>query len=83
VRARLRHRPVRADGAPGAGGRRARGRADHRDDGGRPARPGTRGAPRGAPPPGGGGTSVAVGLDRERFWDLVVDALERIGDPPG
>jgi purine nucleosidase len=35
------------------------------------------------PAPEGGRTSVAVGLDRERFWDLVVDALERIGDPPG
>lgn len=25
-------------------------------------------------------TQVAVGLDRERFWDLVIDALERIGE---
>ena len=28
-------------------------------------------------------TSVATGLDRERLWDLVVDALVRIGDPAG
>lgn len=26
-------------------------------------------------------TSAAMELDRERFWDLVIDALERIGDP--
>ena len=26
-------------------------------------------------------TRVAVTLDSERFWDLVVDALVRIGDP--
>lgn len=26
-------------------------------------------------------TRVATGLDRERFWDLVVDALIRVGDP--
>jgi purine nucleosidase len=26
-------------------------------------------------------TSAALELDRERFWDLVIDALERIGDP--
>lgn len=26
-------------------------------------------------------TRVALGLDERRFWDLVVDALERIGDP--
>ena len=26
-------------------------------------------------------TQVALGLDERRFWDLVVDALERIGDP--
>ncbi len=25
-------------------------------------------------------TQVAVQLDHERFWNLVVDALERIGD---
>ncbi len=32
------------------------------------------------PAPDGCTTSVAVDLDRTRFWDLVVDALERIGD---
>ena len=26
-------------------------------------------------------TQVALGIDESRFWDLVVDALERIGDP--
>lgn len=26
-------------------------------------------------------TQVALGIDEARFWDLVVDALERIGDP--
>lgn len=26
-------------------------------------------------------TSAAVGIDHARFWDLVVDALERIGEP--
>lgn len=26
-------------------------------------------------------TSVAVDLDREKFWDLVIDAIERIGEP--
>jgi hypothetical protein len=26
---------------------------------------------------------VAVGLDKEKFWDLVVDALTRIGDVGG
>jgi purine nucleosidase len=26
-------------------------------------------------------TQVSFGLDERRFWDLVVDALERIGDP--
>jgi purine nucleosidase len=26
-------------------------------------------------------TSAAVALDRTRFWDLVVDAIERIGEP--
>jgi purine nucleosidase len=26
-------------------------------------------------------TAIALELDRERFWDLVVDALERTGDP--
>jgi hypothetical protein len=24
---------------------------------------------------------VATGLDGERFWDLVIDALSRLGDP--
>jgi len=33
-----------------------------------------------APAPDDCHTQVAVELDRERFWDLVVDALERIGD---
>jgi purine nucleosidase len=28
-------------------------------------------------------TQVAVGLDKEKFWDLVVDALTRIGDVGG
>jgi purine nucleosidase len=28
-------------------------------------------------------TAVAVGLDRDRFWDLVLDALVRLGDPTG
>ncbi len=32
-----------------------------------------------APAPADCNTSVAVDLDHERFWDLVVDALERIG----
>lgn len=32
------------------------------------------------PAPEGCTTQVAVGIDRERFWDLVVDALERIGE---
>ena len=35
---------------------------------------------RSAPPPECR-TSVAVGLDHGKFWALVVDALERIGDP--
>ena len=26
-------------------------------------------------------TSVATGIDAPRLWDLLVDALERIGDP--
>ncbi|MGW7520496.1 uridine-preferring nucleoside hydrolase UriH [Streptomyces sp. NPDC054796] len=34
-----------------------------------------------APAPADCHTQVAVELDRERFWNLVVDALERIGDP--
>jgi purine nucleosidase len=33
------------------------------------------------PAPEGCTTSVALGLDAAKFWDLVVDALERIGDP--
>lgn len=33
-----------------------------------------------APAPADCRTQVAVDLDHERFWDLVVDALERIGD---
>ncbi len=32
------------------------------------------------PAPPGCRTRVAVGIDRNRFWDLVVDALERIGE---
>ena len=32
------------------------------------------------PAPQGCRTQVAVGLDRDRFWDLLVDALERIGE---
>ncbi|WP_328994333.1 nucleoside hydrolase [Kribbella sp. NBC_01245] len=34
-----------------------------------------------APAPAGCTTEVAVDLDHARFWDLVIDALERIGDP--
>lgn len=33
-----------------------------------------------APAPPDCTTSVAVDLDRDKFWDLVVDALERIGE---
>lgn len=33
-----------------------------------------------APAPDDCTTQVAVKLDHERFWNLVVDALERIGD---
>lgn len=33
-----------------------------------------------APAPEGCNTSVAVDLDHQRFWDLVADALVRIGD---
>lgn len=33
-----------------------------------------------APPPPNCHTQVAVTLDQEKFWDLVVDALERIGE---
>jgi purine nucleosidase len=28
-------------------------------------------------------TSVAVDLDHEKFWDLVTDAIVRIGEPDG
>jgi purine nucleosidase len=34
-----------------------------------------------APAPADCPTWAALELDRERFWDLVVDALERIGEP--
>lgn len=34
-----------------------------------------------APAPADCNTSVAVDLDHERFWDLVTDALIRIGEP--
>lgn len=34
-----------------------------------------------APAPEGCTTEVAVDLDHTRFWDLVIDALQRIGDP--
>jgi purine nucleosidase len=34
-----------------------------------------------APAPEGCTTQVAVGIDTGRFWDLVVDAVERIGEP--
>lgn len=34
-----------------------------------------------APAPPGCTTQVAVDLDHEKFWALIVDALERIGDP--
>jgi purine nucleosidase len=34
-----------------------------------------------APAPEECHTSVAVDLDRERFWDLVVDAVRAIGEP--
>lgn len=34
-----------------------------------------------APAPEGCTTSVAMNLDNDRFWGLVVDALVRIGDP--
>ena len=32
------------------------------------------------PPPDDCTTSVAVELDHQKFWDLIVDALERIGE---
>ncbi|WP_030775920.1 nucleoside hydrolase [Streptomyces sp. NRRL S-920] len=35
-----------------------------------------------APAPADCHTQVAVDLDHQRFWDLIVDALERIGDVP-
>ena len=35
-----------------------------------------------APAPEDCRTSAAMELDHERFWDLVVDALERIGETP-
>ncbi|TFB70634.1 nucleoside hydrolase [Cryobacterium glaciale] len=35
-----------------------------------------------APAPADCTTQVAVDLDHEKFWALIVDALERIGDPP-
>lgn len=35
-----------------------------------------------APAPAGCTTQVATTLDHAKFWALVVDALERIGDPP-
>ncbi|WP_306821772.1 hypothetical protein [Streptomyces sp. NP160] len=38
-------------------------------------------ADRRAPAPDGCRTSAALELDRDRFRDLVVDALERIGEP--
>ncbi|MBG6239509.1 purine nucleosidase [Mycetocola sp. CAN_C7] len=34
-----------------------------------------------APAPDGCTTQVAVDLDVDRFWDLIIDALVRIGDP--
>lgn len=34
-----------------------------------------------SPAPDGCTTSVAIGIDAERFWDLVVDAVTRLGDP--
>jgi len=34
-----------------------------------------------SPAPADCTTQVSLGLDERRFWDLVVDALERIGDP--
>lgn len=40
-------------------------------------------ADRRAPAPEDCRTSAAVGLDRERFWDLVIDAIARIGEQAG
>ena len=34
-----------------------------------------------APAPEGCTTQVAVDLDHEKFWSLIIEALERIGDP--
>ena len=34
-----------------------------------------------APAPADCNTSVAVDLDHEKFWNLVTDALVRIGEP--
>jgi inosine-uridine nucleoside N-ribohydrolase len=34
-----------------------------------------------APTPQDCHTQVAVDLDHVRFWDLIIDALERIGEP--
>lgn len=34
-----------------------------------------------APAPAGCTTSVAVDLDRDKFWDLVIDAVRTIGEP--
>ncbi len=34
-----------------------------------------------APAPADCTTQAAIDLDTDRFWDLIVDALERIGDP--
>ncbi|WP_167136865.1 nucleoside hydrolase [Diaminobutyricimonas sp. TR449] len=34
-----------------------------------------------APAPASCTTQVATGLDADKFWNLVIDALERIGDP--
>jgi purine nucleosidase len=34
-----------------------------------------------APAPEDCHTSVAVDLDHGKFWDLVIDAIERIGEP--
>jgi hypothetical protein len=27
-------------------------------------------------------TTIILGCDHEKFWALIVDALERVGDPP-
>jgi purine nucleosidase len=36
-----------------------------------------------APAPDDCHTSVAVDLDHKKFWDLVADAIVRIGEPDG